>query len=110
MFLSQKKLPVNTNQNLTDKMFVGELSLSGKLRPIKGALSIAILAKQKNCTHLFLPEENAQEASVISNLKVIPAQSLKQLVYQLQQNQYPSFYLQNITIEPNETIDMSEVR
>jgi len=68
-----------------DKLFVGELSLDGKLRPINGALNIAILAKKMGLKEMFLPEENATEAAVIAEVKVVPVKSLKQLVEHLEE-------------------------
>jgi len=49
------------------KMFLGELSLDGELKPIKGALAFALLAKEKNFDEIILPKDNAKEAS-LSNL------------------------------------------
>lgn len=63
-----------------DKMFVGELSLDGKLRPVKGVLSFALKAKAQNFSQIILPEKNAPEASLISGLKVIGARDLNQVV------------------------------
>lgn len=63
-----------------DKMFVGELSLDGKLRPVKGALSFALKAKAQNFSQIILPEKNAPEASLINGLKVIGARDLNQVV------------------------------
>src|SRR2546425_550483 len=45
-------------------LFVGELSLDGALRPVRGALSIAACARARGITNLILPAENAAEASV----------------------------------------------
>ena len=65
-----------------DKLIVGELSLDGGVRPIRGALSIALLAKQKGFKQLFVPRENASEASVVKDLEIVPIDSL----YDLAQN------------------------
>lgn len=61
-------------------LFIGELSLDGKLRPIKGALPITQMAKSKGFTEIFLPLENAEEASAISGIKVFGAESLLSVV------------------------------
>ncbi len=60
-------------------MFVGELALSGLLRPINGVLSVAIKAKKDNFKRLFVPKENAKEAKLVSDLEVIPVASLREL-------------------------------
>jgi len=59
-----------------DKLFLGELSLDGKLRRIKGALSFALLAKKKGFKEIILPKQNAGEAVLIRGLKVIGVESL----------------------------------
>ncbi|HXF44219.1 MAG TPA: YifB family Mg chelatase-like AAA ATPase [Candidatus Paceibacterota bacterium] len=68
----------------SDKLFVGELSLDGDLRPINGSLNIATFAKDRGFKEMFLPEINAAEAAVVGNLKIIPVRSLKQLVEHLE--------------------------
>lgn len=60
--------------------FVGELALDGKLRPIKGALSIAMAAQKAGIKGLMLPESNSQEASVVQGIDVFPIHNLSQAV------------------------------
>lgn len=67
-----------TNFKTEDKIFFGELSLDGKLRPLKGALSFALLAKKHGFKEIILPMQNAKEASLIKEIKVIGADSLTQ--------------------------------
>jgi magnesium chelatase family protein len=62
--------------DLKNSLFLGELSLDGSLRPIKGALSIAAMARQKGIQRLVLPLENASEAAVVEELKVYGLRSL----------------------------------
>jgi len=62
--------------DLKNTLFLGELSLDGGLRPIKGALSIAAMARQKGIQRLVLPLENASEAAVVEELKVYGLRSL----------------------------------
>jgi len=62
----------------SQKLFLGELSLDGNLRPIKGALSCALLARSRGFTEIILPTHNAKEAALISGISVIPAASLSQ--------------------------------
>ncbi|MBN2788746.1 MAG: YifB family Mg chelatase-like AAA ATPase [Candidatus Delongbacteria bacterium] len=68
------------NKNINDYIFLGELALDGVLRPIKGALPIAILGELKNYKGIILPKENAYEAAVIGGVDILPAESLKQVV------------------------------
>ncbi len=58
----------------------GELGLDGSLQPIRGALPIAIKARQMAYDGLIVPQQNAQEAAVVGNLKVYGATSLQQVV------------------------------
>ena len=67
-----------------DKIFVGELSLDGGLRPINGSLSIAQLAKKLGLKFLFLPKQNAIEAAIIKGIKIIPISSLEELINYLE--------------------------
>lgn len=67
-----------------DKLFAGELSLDGKLRPVNGALSMALLAKAKGIKEIFLPEENAPEAAFVEGVKIRPVINLRQLVDHLE--------------------------
>jgi len=65
---------------LSDYMIMGELSLSGELRPIKGALPIAIQARAKNYKGFILPAENAREAAIVSDLPVFGVTSLREAI------------------------------
>jgi len=71
--------------NPADKMFLGELSLDGKLRPIKGALSFALLANKLGIKEIVLPKQNAREASLIKDIKVIGVDSLSEALAYLEQ-------------------------
>src|ERR1043165_8911163 len=66
--------------NLIHVLCVGELSLDGRVRPIKGALPIAMLAREGSIKHLILPEENAKEAAVVSGVNVYPVPDLRSAV------------------------------
>lgn len=68
---------------LEEYMFMGELSLSGELRPIRGALPIAIQARRLGYASLLLPRENAREAAIVSDLKVYGAGSLEEAIAHL---------------------------
>src|SRR5881275_1034166 len=56
--------------NLDDILSVGELSLDGRVRSVRGALPIAIRARAAGIRHLLLPEENATEAAVVAGVNV----------------------------------------
>jgi magnesium chelatase family protein len=61
-------------------VIAGELALDGRLRKIKGALSLAMLAKEKKLRGVILPAENAREAAVVEGVEVYPISHLSQAV------------------------------
>ncbi|MFZ1134115.1 MAG: YifB family Mg chelatase-like AAA ATPase, partial [Candidatus Korobacteraceae bacterium] len=63
-----------------DALFVGELSLDGGLRGVRGALPIAISARANKIRKLILPEVNAREAAVVEGVDVFPVRSLMDVV------------------------------
>ena len=63
---------------LDDFVMIGELALTGAVRPVKGVLPIALRARQEGKTGIFVPPENAAEAAVVSGLQVIPIQNLRE--------------------------------
>ena len=65
------------------KIFLGELSLDGKLRPVRGILPIAKFAKENKIKELYVPKENAREAALIDNILVFGISSLEELIAHL---------------------------
>jgi len=65
---------------LEEVMMAGELGLDGKLRPIEGAVSIALMAAEKGFTRVILPLENASEAAVAPNVQVYGVETLSDVV------------------------------
>lgn len=65
-------------ESLPDVMSVGELSLDGRVRPVRGALSIALTARQNGIRSLLVPEENAKEAAVVQGIDVYPIRDLRE--------------------------------
>lgn len=63
-----------------DKIFLGELALDGRLRPVSGALNIAEMAGKSGFEYLLLPHQNANEAAVVKGIKVIPLESLEDAI------------------------------
>ncbi len=66
------------------EIFIGELALNGDLRSVNGVLPIAITAKRLGIKTIYLPEVNASEAKLVSELEVVPIKSFKQLIYHLE--------------------------
>lgn len=61
-------------------MLMGELSLDGSLKPIKGVLPIAVKAREAGFCGFILPKQNAREAAVVDNLKVYGAENIKEVI------------------------------
>ena len=68
------------SERLGEYMLVGELGLDGSLRPIRGALPIAIRARKEHFRGLIVPRENVREAAVVNNLDVYGMDSLSDVV------------------------------
>ena len=68
---------------LDGSIAVGELSLDGSLRHVRGMLPMAALAREKHFPRMFVPAMDAAEASLIPEVEVIPVESLTQLVNHL---------------------------
>ena len=108
-----------------DKIFFGEVSLDGKLRPIKGALPFALLAKKHGLKEIFLPKANEKEASLITTLlgktaqsnneglKIIGCESLVDVLDHLENKRdiTPSdFKEQDLFSHPDYPIDISWIK
>lgn len=68
---------------LENAAFAGELALDGKLRPIKGAITIAEVAKKTGFASVYLPEENIEQASLVDGIDIIGVRSLKDIYLHL---------------------------
>ncbi|MDR1170735.1 MAG: YifB family Mg chelatase-like AAA ATPase, partial [Prevotellaceae bacterium] len=66
--------------SLNKYIIMGELALDGQLRPIKGALPIAIMAREQGFEGFILPKENAREAAVVDKLKVYGVANIREIV------------------------------
>lgn len=69
--------------DFSGKIFLGELSLDGKLRSVPGVLAIALKATDFGSSEIYLPKANAKEAALVTGLRVFPVENLKQLLAHL---------------------------
>ncbi len=74
---------IKKSTDFSDKCFIGELSMSGNFRAIRGVLSMALCAKEKGKKEIFVPADNAKEASVVSGIKAYPVHNLRELIEHL---------------------------
>lgn len=94
-------------------LFLGELSLDGTLRHTKGALLLALFAKEKKIKNIFVPKHSANEAAIISGVNVYAIESLSQLLaycfnqIELKPAQYVDSFDLNLTAGVE--FDMSEI-
>ena len=106
-------------ENAGNTLCIGELSLDGRVRPVRGALSIALRARENGIANILLPEENATEAAVVQEINVFPITDLRQaasLVQDLQSGmgtRIPPLKLDITAFKSNDTryrVDFAEVR
>ncbi len=67
-------------EKVKEYLVSGELSLDGRLKPIKGVLPYALMAKEKGFKGIIIPEENADEAAMVQGIDVLPVNHLSQVV------------------------------
>lgn len=93
-----------------NKIFLGELSLDGRIRQIHGSLNIAQMAKEKGFEYLFLPKENANEASAVDGITIIGISSLKDAVDYLEERSViPNTKFDSTKNSKIESTDFSEI-
>lgn len=74
---------ISPERNMSDKCFVGELSLSGELRPVRGVLSMCVAARDAGLKEFYVPRENAAEAAAVEGMTVIPVDNISSLIRHL---------------------------
>ena len=101
-------------KNMEDTVLIGELSLDGKLNKVNGILPMCIEAKKLGIKKVILPIENANEAAVVEGIEIIGANSLKQVINYLNEEEEITATNINITeIFENQSmygLDFSEVK
>jgi magnesium chelatase family protein len=104
---ASRQLPL---AKLADLECVGELALTGELRPIKGILPIALAAAEQGRS-LIVPEANADEAALVANLTVLPAKHLLDVCAHLSdKNLLKPYTMTPPTRDPATLPDLAEVR
>lgn len=68
-----------SDQDVANKLFVGELSLNGELRPVSGIINLVETAKKHGITEIFLPYKNVAQASLVDGVNLIGIRSLSEL-------------------------------
>ncbi|MCB9819872.1 YifB family Mg chelatase-like AAA ATPase [Candidatus Nomurabacteria bacterium] len=82
------------DSEVKDSVFVGELALSGAIRPIRGAVSVAETARDNGFSVVYMPEPNAKQASLVQGISIVPVSSISDLFLHLKKerklNEYSS--------------------
>ncbi len=81
---------------MDDFVIAGELALDGRVRPIKGVISLSLLARQKKMRGVIVPIENAPEAAAVDGIEVLGVKTLGDVV---------GFFNGRLKIDPHQTID-----
>ncbi|HRX95283.1 MAG TPA: YifB family Mg chelatase-like AAA ATPase, partial [Chitinophagaceae bacterium] len=71
---------ISNAEKMADYVIMGELSLDGEIRPIKGALPISIQARKEGFKGLIVPKTNAREAGMVNNLQVYGVEHIKEVI------------------------------
>ena len=94
--------------NLEQYLIMGELSLDGSLQPIKGALPIAVKARQEGFKGFILPIQNAKEAAIVDNLEVYGVENIKQVINYFDKDAPLEQTILNTREEFNKNLDFPE--
>lgn len=101
-------------KSFDDTVFIGELSLDGKINKINGILPMCIEAKNLGIKRIIIPKENAKEASVVNGIQVIGVENLKQTVKYLNGEEEIKPEKSNIdelfSLNKKDILDFSEVK
>src|SRR5512132_3502019 len=96
-----------------EHLFVGELSLDGAIRPVRGALSIAACARKQKITNLLVPADNASEAAVADDLRVFGMRHLSEVVAFLNNPEQFTPHVRNThapSVPNGSSVDFGDVR
>lgn len=90
-----------------DKLFLGELALDGKLRPINGVLPIAKEAKKKGFKELYVPENNVKEAGLVRGIKIFGIRTLRDVIDHLDESKTDRVK-KKLKVSPETVIDLND--
>ncbi len=109
VLIATEQVPADTVNNA---LIIGELSLDGSVRHVRGVLAMAALAREQGITRIFVPQADAAEAALIPDIEVIPVASLASLQAHLAGNQIinPQTPIQPDELPPARYTDFSEIK
>ncbi|UCE43148.1 MAG: YifB family Mg chelatase-like AAA ATPase [Candidatus Aminicenantes bacterium] len=101
-------------ESLPDFLFLGELALDGKLKPVKGVLSSAVLAKEMGFKGIVIPKENGREAAIVPDMDIFSLDNLVQVVKLLSDAESPispkKYMLSQLFPEASYEVDFHEIK
>ena len=108
LLISSEQLNINSNSSA----FIGELSLGGDVCPVKGILPMTLKAKELGITELYVPQKNASEAALVSDIKIYPVDNIKNLYLHLTNKNKiaPAQKKISITSVSDNLLDFSQVK
>lgn len=92
-----------------DFLIIGELSLSGDLKGVKGVLPIGIESKNNNINNFIIPMENAEESSIINGAKIYPFENLKEVVSYIKYRDLMPYYCKKQKYKIENRLDFEDV-
>lgn len=99
------------NFNTKDKIFVGELSLDGKVKEIKGVIQTILYAKEKGFKEVYIPQKNNKQASIIKGIKIYCVENLNEVIEHLKNcHKIPELINQKIKINRNFLTDFKNIK
>lgn len=112
LFIALMKASGQLDADLDDSVFIGELSLNGEARPVRGILPMAIQAQKSGYKKLYIPAANSPEGVVVEGMTVYPVQDLPSLLRHLsgQEEILPAVKRADTLSNPVPLPDFSEVR
>jgi magnesium chelatase family protein len=102
-----------STESVDDAAFAGELSLAGRLRPMRGALAVAEGARRQGLARLFVPRERAREAALVEGLAIVGVETLQEVVDVLRGSaEPPPLPEPSVAVEPEPwtQLDLADVR
>ena len=96
------------SKGIENYIIMGELSLDGSIQPIKGALPMAIKAKEEGFQYLILPKENANEAAIVEGIKVLGVSNIMEVIEHFNDHQKIEATIVDTKAEFHKHIDFPE--
>ncbi len=106
-------LGVVSGERLKDYLFIGELAMDGRLKPVRGVLPAALLARRKGYRAIVIPKENEKEAALVGSVEIFGLENLVQVVRLLNEPESVSpcrYVLSEILGNPSYDGDFAEVK